>query len=402
MYKLMIADDEPKIRDGLQKMLDWSSYNITIVGVAEDGETAFQLAKEKQPDIIFLDICMPFINGLDLVKKLNAEIDNCVIVIITGYTEFEYMQKAVQLKVFDYLLKPITKRGLEETLLKVTEEIQKNRQSSKYVNWVNEKMEESIDTMREKFFISLFKSHISKEQIDKDISFLKIDVDYQIGLLIMKVMQKSNVEFSSRNDLDENLMMYGIKNMASEILGDSDLYACFKDYLGNIVIVSNVRNVLGWTDACCKISLNVELYTDTLVLFEQGVIYDIMNVTSEYKNLCLKIKEKYSYTPVINSIVNYIERNCNIKDLSLEKTASLFRMSPSYMSKLLKSEIGNSFINILTKMRVQRAAALIGNSQIKMYEVAELVGYSNQYYFSRAFKKVMGLSPVQYKEGRTN
>jgi two-component system response regulator YesN len=190
--------------------------------------------------------------------------------------------------------------------------------------------------------------------------------------------------------------------MASEILGDSNLYACFKDYLGNIVIVSNVRNVLGWTDACCKISLNVELYTDTLVLFEQGVIYDIMNVTSEYKNLCLKIKEKYSYTPVINSIVNYIERNCNIKDLSLEKTASLFRMSPSYMSKLLKSEIGNSFINILTKMRVQRAAALIGNSQIKMYEVAELVGYSNQYYFSRAFKKVMGLSPVQYKGGRTN
>jgi two-component system response regulator YesN len=397
MYKLMIADDEPRIRDGLQKLLDWDKYNITIVGIAEDGEMAFHLAKEKQPDILFLDVCMPFLNGLDLVKKLNSVIDNCVIIIITGYTEFSYLQKALQLRVFDYLLKPITERGLEETVRKAIEEIDKKRQNNKYNMWVNEKLEGSIDFMREKFFINLIKDRISDEQIIKDISFMDIKLLNKIGLLIMKIMYKPSLELDTFNDIDKNLMIYGIKNIITEIIGDSKLHACFFDELNNVVVVANIGDILDWSTICDNISCNIESYIDAPVLFEMNIPYDIMNVASEYKKLCLKLKEKSSYKPVVVSIINYIQKNFQQKDLSLEKIAKEFNMSSSYLSKLLKSEVGSSFVDILTKVRVQKATALINSSSVKMYEVAELVGYGNQYYFSRAFKKATGISPVQYK-----
>lgn len=84
MIKLLIADDEPKILRGLKKSLNWEEWNIEIVGEAEDGEIAFEMAKQLQPDILFLDINMPFLNGLDLIKKLNSELPSSIVIVISG------------------------------------------------------------------------------------------------------------------------------------------------------------------------------------------------------------------------------------------------------------------------------------------------------------------------------
>ena len=81
MYKLLIADDEPRIRRGLRNSLDWNEFNIEVVGEAEDGEIALSQTEKLKPDIIFLDICMPFLNGLELIKKLNETDNNCIIII---------------------------------------------------------------------------------------------------------------------------------------------------------------------------------------------------------------------------------------------------------------------------------------------------------------------------------
>ena len=104
VYKLLIADDESRIRKGLRNVLDWNELNIEVVGEAEDGEIALVQTKKLNPDLIFLDICMPFLNGLKLIEKLNEPDRNCIIIIITGHDEFEYMHEALKLKVFDYLL----------------------------------------------------------------------------------------------------------------------------------------------------------------------------------------------------------------------------------------------------------------------------------------------------------
>lgn len=99
MWKLVIADDEPKIRRGIENILNWSEFGIEIVGQAEDGEIALEIIKENRPDIILLDINMPFLNGLDLLQKLKEIGNSGIVIIISGYDDFSYAQKALQYNV---------------------------------------------------------------------------------------------------------------------------------------------------------------------------------------------------------------------------------------------------------------------------------------------------------------
>jgi len=117
MWKLIVADDEPKIRRGIENILNWKDFNIEIVGQAEDGEIALEIITEKKPDIILLDINMPFLNGLNLLQKLKNINNNSIVIIISGYDDFQYAQKALQFNVFDYILKPVNKKKWRFSIL---------------------------------------------------------------------------------------------------------------------------------------------------------------------------------------------------------------------------------------------------------------------------------------------
>ena len=111
MFKLLIADDEQFVRKGLLDTLKWDEYNITVVEMAKNGREALEIAEKEKPDICLLDICMPLINGLDLIQKLKEVNPEVITIIVTGHDEFEYAQRAVKLKVFDYILKPVYEEG---------------------------------------------------------------------------------------------------------------------------------------------------------------------------------------------------------------------------------------------------------------------------------------------------
>lgn len=109
MYKVLIADDEEIIRRGIAYFLK-KDPEIQVVAQAEDGEMALDQAMEYRPDLLFVDINMPFLNGLDFIEKLKAVQPDALIIVITGYDDFKYAQKALRLGVFDYLLKPIMEK----------------------------------------------------------------------------------------------------------------------------------------------------------------------------------------------------------------------------------------------------------------------------------------------------
>jgi two-component system response regulator YesN len=400
MYKLLIADDEPKIRNGLKKMLDYSRFGIEVVGEADDGEVALREVTEKNPDILFLDICMPFLNGLDLIRKLKENVQQCVIIIISGYDQFAYMQEAIKLQVFDYLLKPITRSGLEETLQRVCEELNRQRGKEQYFQWVNERLNENLDTVREKFFLSLLKAPMSEQQISGSINYLNIHMEKFVGITVCKLMKRSGFSHAANNP-DRNLLLYGIRNITSELLGTFSS-VCLYDESENIVIIAGVSAISEWPAICGQLNCYIEDYVGGSVITSYEAIHSFQNISETYKRLSADIRKKASMKPITTSIIRYIEDNCYKNDFSLEQTAQKFQITPAYLSKLLKTETGDSFIDVLTKVRIQKAIAMMSSSPLKIYEIAELVGYSNQYYFSRAFKKITGVSPVQYKEGKGN
>ena len=119
--KVLIADDEIKVCRLIQHLVDWDALEMDIVGFANDGKTAYESICEKKPDIVITDIRMPVYDGLELIrraKEVNPEIN---FIVISGYSQFEYAQQAIKYGVKDYLLKPLKKRELENSLTEIKE-----------------------------------------------------------------------------------------------------------------------------------------------------------------------------------------------------------------------------------------------------------------------------------------
>ena len=97
MYTLLIADDEPLIRNGVKKIIDWESLGFSKIFLAEDGQEALDIIRENHVDLVLTDIVMPFMDGLELSEILAKEFPQIHVVILTGHEEFEYAQKSVSL-----------------------------------------------------------------------------------------------------------------------------------------------------------------------------------------------------------------------------------------------------------------------------------------------------------------
>lgn len=115
MYQVLVCEDEYLIRKGLIYMIDWEKLGCVIVGEAENGEEGILKIKELAPDIVITDINMPLVNGLDMIKQTVDELEYSAI-ILSGYNEFEYAQKAIKYGVSEYLLKPVEKEDMEKAI----------------------------------------------------------------------------------------------------------------------------------------------------------------------------------------------------------------------------------------------------------------------------------------------
>lgn len=116
MYKVMIIDDEPIIVEGLSKSIDWEKYHCEVVATAHNGREGKKLIEEKRPDMVFLDICMPEMDGLTMVAALQSEYADMLVTVLTGFRDFEYAQRALHLGVCRFLLKPSNMTELEEAI----------------------------------------------------------------------------------------------------------------------------------------------------------------------------------------------------------------------------------------------------------------------------------------------
>lgn len=120
---IMFVDDEKLILDGLKKLYSWEKNGYTLIGEAVDGIAAIELALKIRPDIILLDINIPFLNGLEVIKKLKPALAKTKYIIVSGYDDYKLMRTAIKLQTSDYLLKPIQPNDLHNTLQHVREEI---------------------------------------------------------------------------------------------------------------------------------------------------------------------------------------------------------------------------------------------------------------------------------------
>jgi len=107
MYKVLIVDDEPIVREGLKTIIDWEKYGFYVCAEASNGLEGIQIIEKLNPHLVLVDIKMPEVCGLKMISIIQDRSLNVKFIILTGYSDFEYAQKAINYGVVAYLLKPI-------------------------------------------------------------------------------------------------------------------------------------------------------------------------------------------------------------------------------------------------------------------------------------------------------
>ncbi len=246
--KLIIVDDEPKIRKGLFKLLD-AQDGFEVTGVFEDVRSALKALYELEADVIITDIRMPEVSGLELIRQIREKNLNIRIIILSGYSNFSYAQKAIELGVTRYLLKPTDPRELLSVLREVEREL------------------------------------LPEAPENEEKQGLPAEGEGEVGnLLVVKAIQYIEIHYGGKITL---------KDMAGEL-----------------------------------------------------------------------------------------------------------HLSPNYLCELFKRHTGKNLMEYVTGYRMQKAKSYLNHVEYKVADVAEMVGYKEAKYFSSAFKKEYGITPLEYRNRR--
>ncbi|MGG4488288.1 response regulator transcription factor [Metabacillus idriensis] len=141
MWKVVIVDDDRHVLAGMRKAIPWETIGAVCVGEGTDGASGYDAVMKTCPDIVMTDIYMPVMTGLEMLHKLRERNFNGKAIILSGYADFEYARKALQLNVHDYLSKPVTIQTITEVLQKVISQIEKDSLAEKQQREANDKLE---------------------------------------------------------------------------------------------------------------------------------------------------------------------------------------------------------------------------------------------------------------------
>ena len=369
MIKLFLVEDEIVMRDGIRRHIDWEKEGIEFVGEAGDGELAYPMILEQKPDILVTDIKMPFMDGLELSELAKKALPELKIIILSGYDEFSYAQKALSLGVTEYLLKPITPAKLLETINKVKEDLEASRRLLKGVN----RIASGEDGAKGKAISE--KLDIEKVATNENVresleEFLRTGTQGETEAFLQEVFESVGEEnvrsiiFLKYLTLD---MYFSIVRFVNGLGGD--ISAMQEEPVEDVVAgLSKVETARGYIGGC---------------LLE-----------------ALRLRDKSSRKKsdgALYSALKYIDENFDKEEISLNAVAAAANMSPNHFSTVFSQEKGITFIEYLTRKRMERAKELLMTTGLRSSEIAYKVGYKDPHYFSYTFKKTQGMTAKEYR-----
>ena len=178
MYKLVIIDDEAMIRKGLCEFINWTALGFEVVASFEDGREAIEYLKQNKVNIVFTDIKMSEISGLEVARYIFENHVEAKVVIISGYKEFEYAQKAIEYGVEYYILKPSDFEEIDRVFSRIREELDKEARLKEELKKDKEKYREVLPILYEQFFADLVLGGLKKQdEIEKRLRLLDLKIN---------------------------------------------------------------------------------------------------------------------------------------------------------------------------------------------------------------------------------
>lgn len=203
--KLLIVDDEFLIRDGIQNKINWSDFGIEVVGSAENGEAALDVLKKEAVDILVTDIRMPKMNGLELSREARKLYPNIKIILLSGFEEFEFAKQALELSVMKYLLKPFTRKELEEAILQAMDEVKSMQRVEHQLVITMDRLQRSLPLLRERYLNEWVSGQLSAEELHGKLQMVDIqpgDGSFAVIVTVLDEAEQISPLHASANHSD--------------------------------------------------------------------------------------------------------------------------------------------------------------------------------------------------------
>lgn len=289
LYRIMIVDDEEEIRLGIIKKINWEANGFIVVADAENGQEALEKAEKYQPDVIMTDIKMPFMDGLELGKKLVELMPSTKIIVFSGCDDFEYAHRAIKINVVEYVLKPINSIELIEVLKRLKLQLDKEYEDKRNLETLYKHYVESLPVIREQFLVGVLEGRISDSQWNEQAENLGIDFKYDY--LSVALLRADGI-LALENEIDNQaiqkeptLVPISIKKIVDE---NMDKYSKFISliYSDMVVIIGNFSN------------------KEDILSFIKG-INEICKIYERIMNLTISAGIGYTYTNPSNIRFSY-------------------------------------------------------------------------------------------------
>lgn len=230
MIDILVVDDEKKIREGITLNIDWAAHDINVCGTASSGFEALDMIDMFMPGIVITDISMSDMDGLELLEIINQTYPTVKVILISGYKEFEYAQKAVALNAYSYLTKPINSKLLLDKVKEAKDIIEKRISEVKINDVIRKKLRENILVVRDSFFTTLMEGRLrNRADIESRGEFLEIDLNYNQFLISILAFEAGGA-VKNKNFYDISFYKAAIMSKTEEKIGD--MYTCYVFNLG--------------------------------------------------------------------------------------------------------------------------------------------------------------------------
>lgn len=520
MWRVVIADDESVIREGMKTIIPWSEYGFEIAEEASDGAEALECIKKIKPEVLITDVKMPLMSGIELLKEVRRLKIDTKVVFISGYDDFLYVKEGMRFGAINYLMKPISAEELVSTVKELA-----TIQTNQIYHYIRQKKDAAV--LKNNILIQLVTNQFMPNDLEDKLDILQINLGE--GLLCAAVIELDNRRSRDKTDEDKGWEIYAALNICEELIEQKSLGTVFLDYSGHIVVIftdmseEKFGRVKTVTDGClhyignsihlqavasvgtpCEsyrmlyasynkaietldyqfiFGKNITLFADEITEYyrerplqdslDLGMISSLVRlkkskpvakyieeyfhtifqknrVADQYvlKNTALEIlitvyntlsesvinnqelskfKEQAlekiwestniedlnqyerefiiqmmdsvfenhgsKYSNLVNNVIHYLEEGYSDKNLSLQLLSERMYVNTAYLGRVFKSETGQYFTDYLNQIRIRKSAELLRESNYRVVQICDMVGFSNYSYFYTLFKKATGMSP---------
>ena len=410
---VMIVDDEQDIHAYLKQIIDWEGMDLQLVCEAEDAVAARELFAIHHPQIVFMDVCIPSFDGgtgLNLAREFCGVDPDTRVIVITGFADFSYAQQALTVGAVDLLLKPLQPVEVSRSLQKAKDFFEEKRQRLLSQSALKHLISENADLLRNRKIAQLFENteDNTHDQIAEQLRLLSLDIFGKRYAVVRMLLSSLN---SNDAQTEPETYQLAVQKMCEQTLSENGykVYAYFSEpsVLDCLVSWCAEEKGIQLEQIMNKLSDDVALCFQTQLKVGIGaMITDLsqISISAKYAQHCLNLDDASIHNPQKNHLVvlakKYVKENLTDPNLGFDGVCDYIGITKIYFGRIFQKEAGVSFGTYINQCRIELAKSLLEQTNLRVSEVAEKVGFSNTKYFSVVFKTTTGMTPLDYRRSK--